>query len=234
MLPSAALDEASVSVHDEASTECLHLTFLEWSRNQSLSDHQRVKSDDPSAQSSFLASSFPSAYFLNTRHHSGVSVCISEFIHDAMPLDVYVTNHVHTSMDVLHLAEGLLDVLLKLNAAQIVHRDVMTRNILVQLTDHGHRVILVDFTWAVSPSLQSRVNEKLSDHYRYSSSSGEAAHCDVFSMGIVLFDIIQSHLLLDARWMLPLLLAMTNTSHKVSHSTNRSCHADSTASISDV
>ena len=222
-------------VHDEASTECLHLTFLEWSRKssssqqylQDASEHQRVTSGDTTALGSvspFLSSSFPSAYFLDTRHHSGVSVCISEFIHDAVPLDVYVTNHVHTDVDMFHLAEGLLDILSSLSAVQIVHRDVMPRNIVVQLTDLAPpRVQLVDFTWAVSPSLQDGVKVELSDHYRFSSSSGQAAHCDVFSMGVVLFEALQCHLLLDAHWMLPLVLIMTDSSraHKVSQSTNR-------------
>ena len=230
---SADGEEAS-RVHDEASTECLHLTFLEWSRKSSssssqqhlqyASDHRRVKSDNTAVSDAtlpFLPSSFPSAYYLDTRHHSGVSVCISEFIHDAVPLDVYVTNHVHTGVDMFHLAEGLLDILSSLSAVQIVHRDVMPRNIVVQLTDRGPpRIQLVDFTWAVSPSLQDGVKAELNDHYRFSSSSGEAAHCDVFSMGVVLFEALQCHLLLDAHWMLPLVLVMTNTSHMASQSTN--------------
>jgi len=100
---------------------------------------------------------------------------------------------------VVHIAVGVLDALAALHARGIVHRDLKSQNIYIVPSPHGDRVMLLDLGFAkVEDSLQLTSKDHVLGTPMYISPeqyldpSAVDARADLFSLGIVMFELLTS------------------------------------------
>jgi serine/threonine-protein kinase len=98
---------------------------------------------------------------------------------------------------VVHIAIGVLDALAALHARGIVHRDLKSQNIYIVPSEHGDRVMLLDLGFAkVEDNLQLTSKEHMLGTPMYISPeqyldpSAVDARADLFSLGIVMFELL--------------------------------------------
>ena len=98
---------------------------------------------------------------------------------------------------VVHVALGVLDALAALHARGIVHRDLKTQNIFLVPSPAGDQVKLLDLGFAkVEDDLQLTSKEQLLgtpvyiSPEQYLDPSGVDGRADLFSLGIVMFELL--------------------------------------------
>jgi eukaryotic-like serine/threonine-protein kinase len=98
---------------------------------------------------------------------------------------------------VVHIAVGVLDALAALHARGIVHRDLKSQNIYIVPSPDGDRVMLLDLGFAkVEDSLQLTSKDHVLGTPMYISPeqyldpSAVDARADLFSLGIVMFELL--------------------------------------------
>jgi hypothetical protein len=182
--------------YDFPSVECLHLFQLD-------------VSPDPSAEtlparagSRYGPPRFPRGIYLHNRHplFPG-SVCVSEFL-QGIPLEWHVAK-LRSDDDVADFALAMIDLASTLSDYSILHRDIFPSNFAVQETFDSlggsvFRIILFDFTWAVSPGIKQYGSppKELNCQYGHPSKAS-----DVYSIGYVLHDMLSMYCELDIRWL---------------------------------
>lgn len=98
---------------------------------------------------------------------------------------------------VVHIALGVLDALAALHANHIVHRDLKSQNIYIVPSPAGDRIMLLDLGFAkVDDSLQLTSKDHVLGTPMYISPeqyldpSAVDARADLFSLGVVMFELL--------------------------------------------
>jgi hypothetical protein len=198
------------SIEDQATNECFHLQLL-----QMLGDSKHtLNHGDKNAVSNLYSHAFPKVYYMNSMHHSGVSVCITEYL-PSRSLIVHIAM-LSTDQQLKLLVDGLIDILLDLEELTIWHRDIIASNFIVLTSgndadnddaDNGlsspvlphHTISLLDFTWATSIYVQDKAR------HREREADTDS---DVFAMGKMIRGLLNTVLPFDAEWLVPVLQRM--------------------------
>jgi len=98
---------------------------------------------------------------------------------------------------VVHIAVGILDALSALHARGIVHRDLKSQNIYIVPSPDGDRIMLLDLGFA---KVEDSLKLTSKDHVlgtpmyispeQYLDPSGVDARADIFSLGVVMFELL--------------------------------------------
>jgi serine/threonine protein kinase len=185
------------------SVECLHLFQLDKSPNSP------AENIPARAASRYAPPRFPRALYLHNRHplFEG-AVCVSEYL-QGVPLVWHVAK-LRSDDDVADFALAMIDLVATLSEHSIMHRDISPSNIVVQETKDSFggsifRIILFDFTWAISPGIKQYEDPPrfLNSIYGHPSKAS-----DVYSVGYVLHDMLSMYCDMDTRWLNPVVKAM--------------------------
>lgn len=195
-----AVDEPEKG-YDQASVECLHLFRL--------GGGPRDVTGPARVGSRYGPPLFPQAFYLNNRHPLGdASVCISEYI-SGIPLARHVSS-LKTDAEVADFALAMIDLTATLAAHHVVHRDIHPNNLVLQQSvdtsgNSIYRIVLIDFTWAVSPGI---VQFERPPSYFNLIYGAPLTPSDSYSIGFVIHDVLSMYCDLDTTWLSPVIEIM--------------------------
>jgi serine/threonine-protein kinase len=114
--------------------------------------------------------------------------------------ELYASRKAHGAFEperVVHITLGILDALAALHGNQIVHRDLKSQNVYIVPSDQGDRIMLLDLGFAkVEDSLQLTSKDHVLGTPMYISPeqyldpSAVDARADLFSLGIIMFELL--------------------------------------------
>lgn len=186
--------------YDQPTVECLHLFRLD--------DAARSAPPPLLAGSQYGPPRFPRAFYLNNRLSLEASLCVSEFI-EGVPIPWHVSS-LRSDAEVADFALATIELGATLARHSILHRDIHPNNLLVHRErspsgEDRFRLVLVDFTWAISPGI---VQFQTATTYLNQIYGRYLEYSDAYSIGFLLHDLLNMFCVLDTSWLSPVIATL--------------------------